>query len=234
MTFTKVELYGTDIILPEHRARREPWHEGTRMLAMKHAMRDDPGLIIDVGAEEGDFAVLFTKWGCPVFMIEPNPLCWPWIYEIVDLNDVPGEMIVGLFEGFCGSHPNPNIDTDTEFRGWPASAHDQPVVYHGQAHAWLNEDTPTVSLDQLIGDLAPKYITIDTEGNELVVLRGASEILKRHRPIVWVSIHAEFSRQLYGITDGELHAFMNDIGYVGMYLGTDHEAHWEFRPWEKK
>jgi len=80
---------------------------------------------------------------------------------------------------------------------------------------------------------APKgcdVITIDVEGSELEVLRGAEQTLRALRPIVFVSVHPEFMRERWGQTPDDLLVQMEMWDYIPTYLGYDHEQHWIFKP----
>jgi FkbM family methyltransferase len=60
------------------------------------------------------------------------------------------------------------------------------------------------TLDSLLLDLpALRYIKVDAEGGEYHVLRGAEQILRKHRPVVTTEFGANSIGQ-YGITPGDL------------------------------
>ena len=80
-----------------------------------------------------------------------------------------------------------------------------------------------------MGYAAPHAITIDVEGAELEVLRGASSILRIVHPLVWVSIHPTMIGQ-YDATREDVLEYMASYGYAATHLGTDHEEHWLFTP----
>lgn len=73
---------------------------------------------------------------------------------------------------------------------------------------------------------------MDTEGSELRVLQGAERVLADQRPLVWVSVHPQFSIDMYGLTREDLLAFMRAHGYRCEQLAIDHEEHWLFWPKE--
>jgi FkbM family methyltransferase len=85
----------------------------------------------------------------------------------------------------------------------------------------------TVAFDDLIGssefdDLAPDFLSLDTQGSELQVLRGARRTLQRH--VLAVSSEAEFVPIYRGQNlFGDLHSFLEEfhfgLAHVAMHDG---------------
>jgi len=92
-----------------------------------------------------------------------------------------------------------------------------------------NEEIPRHSLDGLmlgeVPDGAPMLIKVDVEGAELIVLRGATRLVRRHRPAILLSVHPQFLAS-FRHTAGDIAAFLGEHGYRWFVLGTDHEEHW--------
>lgn len=248
------------LLLPEHRAARPewPWWEAGRLAAMHHVIsglvsdwqshvdagdephRDRP-VVLDVGAEEGDFPALWSTWGANVMLAEPNPRVWPNIAAIFTANDLVAPLV--SWPGFLGNQPDDLTErTDhLEVLGWPACA-DGPVIGdHGFCQLGERPDLPTATVDWLAGHTGaiPDVITMDVEGSELHVLRGAWQVLRGtwsdKRPHVFVSIHPEFMHHHYGIEDGvaEVRSLMHRAGYDTdrhVFICDDHEQHWWFQP----
>lgn len=230
--------------LPEVRRdfhQDRPEWEVERLAAMAAVIK--PGdVVYDVGAEQGDLSALYAQWsraadGGGVVLIEPEPAYWPQIAATWRENDLPGPL--GAFVGFASDRdeflPDPEIDPKIGVDGltspgeWPVCA-DGPIVGdHGFRN--LSErahDTPQVMLDEIAQWVGPPdVITIDVEGAELVVLRGARGVLTDHRPVVFVSVHPDFMGA-YDTTVNGLHAYMRKRGYLARHIATDHEEHWVF------
>jgi FkbM family methyltransferase len=69
------------------------------------------------------------------------------------------------------------------------------------------------TLDQEVpSDMRPRLLKIDVEGAELPVLRGAADVLQRHRPTI-VFEHGAASAASYGVTSPELYEFLSEFGY---------------------
>ena len=209
-----------------------------------------PHLVFDIGTEEGDFPALWASWGADVVLVEPNPKVWPNIRAIFQANDFEAH-VLGAFVGFAGTEPRQGswgheavqpgqafstADVKPDVReadGWPHCAHGEIIGDHGFLALPERPDVPVTTVDLLAeqcGD--PTVITIDVEGAELVVLRGAERVLTEAKPAVFLSVHLdEFWVEWHyeGDTPETIQTFMKSYGYEGRWLATDHEEHWEWR-----
>ena len=240
-----------DLVLPEHRASRPEWvphtdgdgnwkegWEPERLNAMHQIIR--PGdTIIDVGAEEGDMSALCAQWAGPdgaMILIEPNPRVWPNIRAIWEHN--PGlAPVIQYFVGFAAAVTDlnpPNDDVTKQSlltlsdrnEWWPGCAFGEIIGDHGFRHLAQQADaTPQIRLDHLLTDQMANVITMDVEGAELEVLHGARDILTLDKPVVFVSVHPEFMRDLYHQHPDELYVYMGGYGYHSKLLAIDHEQH---------
>ena len=233
------------IELPEHRADRpiNDWWEAQRLAAMHSRIRHHPTNdmhrphVLDIGAEEGDFSCLMSLWGADVFLVEPNPKAWPWIKATFEAN---GQTPAGSFVGLLGAEAIETWDevfgtTDATF---PLSAYDaDPTPEHGFHHLAEHAEVDHIlTLDGLVdaAGFTPDIITMDVEGGELHVLEGAYKTLAQHRPEVFISIHPEFLRDLYGQDRDMVFDLMADMHYRAQFICTDHEEHWHFVPLEQQ
>lgn len=224
--------------LPPHRANRQEWVTGwerERLDAM-HTVIKPGDVVFDVGAEQGDLSALYGSWGARLVLFEPSPEIWPNIRYTWDANQLPAPL--GCFVGFAANETNlapvdvEPVFTEPDKDGWPACAYG-PLVAEN-AFRNVNErfhDTPQIKLDHYLATGAcPDVITMDVEGAELEVLRGAYRVLRYVRPTVFVSIHPEFMHHNWGYEAEHLHKYMAKVGYTGTHLATDHEQHFVFEP----
>lgn len=229
-----------NLMLPAHRAARPQWNidnggwELERLAAMNDRISKGD-VVFDVGAEEGDFPALYASWGADVVLFEPNWRVWPNIRVIWEANNL--EHPWGFFVGFACNQTElrpeemESIFGEPDDEGWPACAWGPVIGDHGFRNVCERfHDTPQVKIDDycVMAGTTPNVLTLDVEGAELEVLKGAERTLREHRPSVFVSIHPEFIRDMYGQTADDVHAFMAGVGYSGTHLATDHEEHWHF------
>lgn len=219
-----------ELTLPEPLASWDTYAYWERARTLDMAARLKPGdVLVDVGAEHGWQSCVYASMVGPenMVLVEPGPCLWPNIRRTWERNcvvpplasaqclltDEPGELPVGsvVVDGFPVCSGGPLTDG---------------MAYGHVSHGGL----PRTSLDALVLDLGvvPDAITIDVEGAELLVLRGAEALLRDTQPTVWVSIHPDLMERDFGSSAAALHEYMAGLGYIGEHLGTDHEEHWRF------
>lgn len=229
--------------LPAHRVDALPWSvwERERIASMHQHLRPSD-VIVDVGAEEGDLPALWASWGCRVVLVEPDPKVWPNMRAIWQANRL--EAPLACFVGFASDVTDPGFTHDATLNpavatggGWPPSAFGPVTDAHAFRHLSQQADsTPQVTLDDLCDPLHVDAITIDVEGSELRVLRGARDLLLGDRPLVWVSCHLDerwMIEEYGGTTSDDVSVFMAECGYRGELLAVDHEMHMKFTPEER-
>lgn len=226
------------LILPEHRAARAEWTtppywEAERLNSM--AEHITPGMTVwDIGTEEGDITALCALWAGDmggVVAFEPNPRVWPNIRAIFQANNLNLE---GYFVGFAGDKNRPALDAGPMRRmedGWPYCSHGDVIGDHGFCNLWERPDIPAVTIDDAATQFPyPNAITIDVEGSEFRVLKGAASILETQRPLVWCSVHPDFMLDMYSDTPELLYSYMNSLDYKYEVIARDHEVHVFFQP----
>lgn len=227
--------------LPEHRAARPQWlienggWEPERLAAMCEVIK--PGMVVfDVGAEEGDMPALWASWGAEVVLFEPNPRVIPNIRAIWEANELPAPR--GVFAGFAAKVTNltpPQLESifkESPRDGWPACAFGEVIGDHGFRNVCERfHDTPQITIDDYCAShsVYPDVLTMDVEGAELEVLKGAAGVLSDRHPLVFASLHPAFIQDMYGQTVDDVHNFMDDLGYSGTFLAEDHEQHYLYQ-----
>lgn len=230
------------ITIPKHRADRAEWYtkkgwERARLDSMhEHIKKGD--YIFYVGAEEGEMAALCQMWGAEVFLIEPNPKVWPNIRAIWQANKLKDPK--GSFAGFASDMNRialTPVTKNSEYdntRTWPECAYDEVIGNHGFKELDKEADSfHQMTIDEIVrvsalsGEVTPPTgISIDVEGAEWRVLRGATNTLKQFKPKLWVSGHPEFMLTGYGTYLRDMREWLkSEFGYEETLLDYDHEAH---------
>jgi FkbM family methyltransferase len=237
----KARLNGLyDIVLPKHRADRPQWHseqgwEKERLAALRaeiirqRSVGREP-VVYYIGAEEGEMAALCQIWGAEVALFEPNPKVWPNIKAIWEANGL--EEPLGIYVGFASNSTEESpteLDYDDSARaGWPECAYGPVIGDHGfRELAYEAAHTRQIRIDDFLmrRSLRPTVISIDVEGSEWQVLRGAERLLDDHHPTIFLSGHPEFMFHMFGEYLGDLRRWLKDKGYREQLLAYEHEVH---------
>ena len=88
------------------------------------------------------------------------------------------------------------------------------IVKFDQFKKYKKEKLKQITLDSFCDEsgLIPEVIKIDVEGAEINVLKGAKNILKKYKPIIYLSIHPRHIKEL-GSDIIELINLIDEIGY---------------------
>lgn len=240
-----------EIILPKHRADRPEWYtkegwEKKRLDSMygnlfgpSEKYPDFPqDIIFYIGAEEGEMAALCQMWGAKVVLFEPNPKAWSHIRAIWEANNL--EKPLGIVTCFASDVTKRFVANEIAEvlqegeDGWPICSKNEMEAAHGFKELDKEADTfGEITIDDvvLMGGSVPTAISLDVEGSEGKVLRGAEETLRKHHPKIWLSGHPEFLHDNFNGGGGfeylrELRDWLKkDLGYTEQILDYDHEVH---------
>lgn len=216
------------LTLPHFLAAWDVWDYWERPRVHSMAAHLTPSdVLIDVGAEVAWCSIVYAHMVGPenMVLVEPSSVFWPNIMHTWQHNfDRPPRACV---QALVGAEDKGGIVD----RDWPAAA-DGPL-FDGRHYTYLHNDagkTPQITLDTIAETVQPTAVTIDVEGAELVVLRGATELLIQVRPKLWVSVHPDLAERDYQTTTEDLYAYLAGFDYRGEVLGVDHETHMIWLP----
>lgn len=222
------------LILPDFLASWDVWDywEKERTFSLKDNLSHGE-ILWDIGSEVGWLSVVYAKFVGPenVVLIEPTPEFWGNIKHTW-LRNCNNVMPRASFDGLLGDvDEGEPIWHDREF---PANAEQDLIdkmAYRYVHNNQLKDPRPVAKIDTLVErfGVVPDALTMDTEGSEMLILKGAENTLRNHKPKVWVSVHPDLGLRDYGTQVGEVKAYMESLGYTGEHLSTDHEEHWFFR-----
>jgi len=218
-----------NLTLPDHRAERPEWITGWEVERIESMMAniEKGDLVLDIGTEEGDISALLAQKTGKIMMFEPNPLVWTNIRAIWEANNLPKP--TAIFVGFASSI------TDLKDGGvsfdWPKCAYGELIGNHGFKELKDPGEIPQIKIDDFMYDILEplKMITMDVEGSEFEVLKGARETLLRHKPLVYVSVHPAFMADNHRQNYPMLKNYMEELGFEENYLTYDHELHILFK-----
>lgn len=234
----KAKLNGEfEIIIPEHRAERPEWYtsegwEKARLKALHDAIvNGDAETVYYVGAEEGEMPALCQMWGAQVILFEPNPKVWSNTKAIWKANKLEDPI---TFEGFASNEDKILQEGVFIAKGFPPSA-DLPIeAAHGFKELYQEADNYSqIKIDTVAQNFPiPTIITMDVEGSEFEVLKGAEQTLRVHKPKIFLSLHPEFLFHQWGIYASEVRGWIKALGYSEQLLDYKHEVHLLYEPVE--
>lgn len=215
-----------DITLPIHRADRPeynqpPYWEEKRLDKLYEVIKElDKPTVYYVGSEEGEMPALCQIWGAEVVLFEPNPKVWANTLAIWEANGLEEPV---TYLGFC-SQENQQLDNNFLQHGFPNCAYDEIEAAHGFKELHLEaENYNQIRLDSIKAH-KPDIISIDVEGSEWEVLKGAEGLLK-DKPKIFLSLHPEFLFRIYNEYQFDLRNWLKDKGYNETLLDYQHEVH---------
>lgn len=198
-----------------------------------HSMRDNLSkgeILFDIGTEQGWCNLIYADFVGPenMVLIEPTKEFWPNIKQIwyKNYSVAPKGFYTGLM-----SNKTTDGDLLVDYKEWPSASQGDQIDKNKYQYIHSNEDSvPEITLDDYVkrSGIVPDALTMDVEGAELLILKGAEKTLRNHKPKVWISVHPDLGLRDYGVESTETIDFMKNIGYKAEYLATDHEEHWFF------
>lgn len=144
-----------------------------------------PGLLLDVGAHVGHYALRAARAGHSVVAVEANPETAGRLFANVLLNGFDDRVrIIG----------HPAWDQQESMR-WKPYHEGSMAARNGSGRVYPDPAGGLwpVVLDDVLDEHGrmPRVnvVKLDTEGAELHVLRGLRATLKRDRPVLWIEDH---------------------------------------------
>lgn len=170
---------------------------------------------VDVGANVGFFSVFMARRlpGRRVLAVEPAPAVRRRLEANLARNGVADRVVV--FAGAAAEARRTatlhHLEGREEYATLGASFHPAVAAEASAAGALEVEAAP---LDDLVADhgLAPGFVKVDVEGAEHIVLAGAGEVLREHRPVLLVEVSDPLLRA-NGSSAGEVLAVLRDARY---------------------
>ena len=188
-------------------------HEFNEMAYLLHVV-DEQDCFVDVGANAGSYTIV----ACAVrrargICFEPVPSTYGRLLENICINHIDDR--VQCFN--CG------VGQKEDVLGFTSTL---DTTNHVLSEGEKREDAievPVVILDNALSGTSPSIIKIDTEGFELPVLKGASNILQ-NAAVHTVIIELNGSGSVYGYAEDEIIAILKEAGFSA----------YDYAPFERK
>jgi FkbM family methyltransferase len=218
-----------EITLPKHRADRPDWYQphGWEKPRLKHMSENISfkDVMYYVGAEEGEFPALCQMWGAEVVLFEPNPKVWSHFPLLWSANNLDLPLV--CIPGFASDKIN-NLSR-IYYNEWPPEVNAEIEIAHGFKELYLEGDTyGQITIDSCVYDHGikpPTAISLDVEGSEWRVLKGAERVIREYKPKIWLSGHPEFMLQQWNESLYNLRQWIKGLGYTEIILDYQHEVH---------
>lgn len=142
-------------------------------------------VILDIGANIGCTSILFSTLGNSVYAFEPSPTTYSFLKQNIKNNNIDNIQISNIGLGSASQ-----TTTLTHALGNRSGAFVSDQFSDDIQH--IVESIQIETLDSIFipnKTLSIDFIKIDTEGYELNVLEGASELLTRDHPIVYLEMN---------------------------------------------
>lgn len=154
-----------------------------------HVNTSEPGIIIDVGAANGETAVFFAKYlkHAKIYAYEPNPKMWPIIEQnIKDYKSIKLKRIaLSESKGQQTLHVTANNWSSSLKQLNATEIKELPVELKNYLYESESVEVDVSTLDEEFFNAENILaIKLDTQGNELNVLKGGEEVLKKTRFII--------------------------------------------------
>jgi len=214
------------------------WHdyETVAMNACLNWVRSSPNpLLVDVGCSVAIYSLMALQASdsARVIAVDPDRISLKTTTEFCRFADTRR---LSLVQGFAADHVDcplgfsERLDATRKTLGVAGLRSDPTAIRYLSLESTVEgEAIPHFTLDSLLlalpGAHASTLLKIDVEGAELLVLRGAIQILQRDRPSILLSVHPQFLPR-FGQSTVDVAEFLRSQNYLWTVLGTDHEEHW--------
>lgn len=207
----------------QHRADKYRYKEDPGGIAYLRQQVQQHATVFDIGAHKGGYLYfLLEQLGETgrIFAFEPQTVLYRYLLKLQQLfnwqqvsiepyavSDQPGAALLCIPDNH-GRSSSPC-----------ATIIDSKMPFHFQDC----ENVPTISIDAYCREhgIAPDFMKVDVEGNELMVFKGARETLIKHHPKLLFECEARFvgEEQVW-----ETFQYLEQLGYTGYFI-EEQEMH---------
>lgn len=179
----------------------EPYGHGQYDFIKKHIKvhPDNCRTYVDVGLHIGTTILPYSKLFKNAYGYEPNKVSYQLALANIKLNDA------------TNCHIKNCAVLDRYIRGTSISHS------NGNSGCYFFKEDPLSDIESIRLDDDPRlvdvdFIKIDTEGSELLVLKGAINILTKYKPLLQIEING-LSETNFGISQESILTFLSSLNY---------------------
>ncbi len=204
---------GREILVPEAGdhigdVMLEGWWQQPPASLLALDVTEPGGVVLDLGAHIGTFALLAAHRGFEVIAVEASPINVAMLEASIRHNELDITVVHAAVGDRSGTvrfgHRGPHGQVVS---GWHAGAFDVPLR----------------TVDDIVAELAvrvPALVKLDVEGSELAAISGMRDVLQREpRPLVLYESNTHTLR-MFGVTSNELVRPFEDLGF-GVYVADE-------------
>ncbi|MEA2715130.1 MAG: hypothetical protein QOG91_158 [Candidatus Parcubacteria bacterium] len=194
------------------RLRREPVFEEKMCQDIVHELnKSQSPVFLDIGANIGLIS-LYVAAAAPaakIYAFEPGPVQAGMLEKTIESNKLTSriELTIAALSDSAGRrkfhiHPAHDMSKDG-------------LRDTGRGEKAMVAEVDTLTLDdwwEKTGSPRINVVKIDTEGAELLILRGARFFLAKARPVVYLEIERS-NLKAYPYSAGDILSFLGDMGY---------------------
>lgn len=201
-------------------ARSGEYETSTQEICLR--MFPPEGIFFDIGANIGFYtcslAARAREHGGHVYAFEPVEMNARRLARNIKLNGLEDQVTLtraalGDHHGVLTMHIEPQGTANNAIGDNMLSPHDRANI--AQRGGWKTDQAPLLPLDDWVSQMRLgrcDLIKIDVEGAELHVLRGALELLRRHRPAIVGEFNPYWMKQI-GQSFKDAIAFFEPLRY---------------------
>lgn len=168
----------------------------------RRLLANQPGCILDIGANIGSLSLEYASWGRKVIAFEPDPHA----FSLLSRNMAENNASVAIHQIAVGLQPGTMSFNSVRGEGLGQSRIDSAGSFKVEV---VNLDS--MVFDQIAG------IKIDVEGFEWAVTKGGLNTIQQHRPIIqWEANRTAMKR--WGWLPVDVVDMLTEIGYTTMAI----------------
>jgi FkbM family methyltransferase len=179
----------------------------------------ESGVFLDIGANIGliSLYVLSRRQNTLIYAFEPGPHQYGYLKETIEYNEI-GEQLFATNTALGEREETKKFVTHSG-----SDVSKDGFVNTGRGEGMKEIDVSVTTLDlwwRKAGKPRVSVVKIDTEGAELLILRGATEFLKEIKPVLYFEIEPR-NLEVYPYKAIDVVSYVRSLGYTVSTLGGE-------------